>query len=95
MTTTLHNAPAPEAGKHSFDGSCAPGSFGTWGHQIGFSVGVFQWVPKADGKGLKRSAVKVRIKGFVCNADKVYAKALEISRKLDAGESIKQKSITV
>lgn len=95
MQPTIHHAPAAEANKHSFDGSCAPGSFGTFHSQETFSVGIFQWVPKAGGGGLKRSAVKVRVKGYLQSAEKVYAKALEVCRKLDAGEAIKQKSISV
>ena len=63
--------------------------------KIGFSLGVFQWVPKSGGKGLKKSAVKVRVKGFVRNTANVYDKAREICLKLDAGETISQKSISV
>lgn len=88
-------SPAPEAHKHGFDGSCAPGVSVGFTGQIGFSLGVFQWVPKSGGKGLKKSAVKVRIKGWVRDAEKVYSKAREVCQKLDAGETISQKSISV
>lgn len=88
--------PVPLAHKHGFDGSCAPGGAAHFGsQQIGFSVGVFQWLPKSDGKGLKRSAVKIRVKGWVSDAERVYAKARELCQRLDAGESVDQKSITV
>jgi len=95
--TNATQSPAPEAYKHSFDGSCAPGVGGApiWSSQVGFSVGVFQWIPKTGGAGLKKSAVKVRVKGWVRDAEKVYAKAREICQKLDAGETIGQKSISV
>lgn len=94
MTLTIES-PAQEAYKHSFDGSCAPGGAAGYSGQIGFSLGVFQWVPKSGGKGLKKSAVKVRIKGWVRDAEKVYSKAREVCQKLDAGETIGQQSISV
>ena len=87
-------APVAEVNKHGFDDACAPRSE-TSHFQIGFSLGVFQWVPKSGGKGLKKSAVKVRVKGFVSNAGCVYDKAREICLKVDASETISQKSISV
>jgi len=94
MDLSMQN-PVPQAHKHGFDGSCAPTAPRAWSSQIGFSVGVFQWIPKSGGKGLKRSAVLVRVKGFVRDAQKVYEKAREICAKLDAGEIIDRKSISV
>jgi hypothetical protein len=48
-----------------------------------FSIGIFQWVPTADGKRIKRGKVIKRIKGYpsdietaVFNADK-YCQELE------------------
>ena len=87
--------PEPKANHHGFDGSCAPTAPKGWEGQIGFSVGVFEWLPKSGGKGLKRSAVKIRVKGFVRDAEKVYARARELCLALDAGQPIKQKSFTV
>lgn len=92
--TTNNIPPLQEAFKHSFDGACAPG-VSTFASQIGFSVGVFQWVPKASGKGLKRTAVKVRVKGWLRDADAVYAKAHELCRLLDDGGTVRHKSISV
>jgi len=40
-----------------------------------FSVGVFQWLPKASKKGLKKSAVVKRIRGLVSNPQDVYDRA--------------------
>lgn len=93
--TTNNQSSAPEAFKHGFDGSCAPGASTGFASQIGFSVGVFQWVPKSGGKGLKRTAVKVRVKGWVRDAEKVYSKAREVCQLLDAGGVVGQKSISV
>jgi hypothetical protein len=50
-----------------------------------FSVGVFQWVPKASGKGLKRSTA-IRVLGYTADPESVFAKADELCRHLnDAG----------
>jgi len=70
-------------GTHGIDGACAPGS-GSWASQQTFSVGIFEWVPKAGGKGTKRGKVKVRVKGSVSQQEQVLAKAREIAAQLDA-----------
>lgn len=93
---TIQQSPAPEVYKHGFDGSCAPSTPGAgWSGQIGFSVGVFQWLPKSGGKGVKRGPVKIRVKGYMKDADKVYAMANELCAKLNAGWVPDRKSMTV
>lgn len=86
-----------EAGKHDFEGSCAPGTDGVLKHstQETFSLGIFQWVPKNSGKGCKRGAVKVRVKGPFHKPTDVYAKAGEIVAALDAGTYSGPKNVTV
>lgn len=82
-----------EAGKHGFSGACAPQGAGTrWST---FSVGVFQWVAKASGKGCKKSAVKVRVKGSCAAPEKVNAKAAEIVSALDAGTYTGKRNVSV
>ena len=83
-----------EAYKHDYSGSCAPecNDANRWDT---FSVGCFQWIPKTSGQGLKKSAVKFRVKGYVSNPEKVYQKAAEICEKLDNGWIPNTKSITV
>ena len=59
-----------------------------------FSVGIFEWLPTADGKSVKRGKIKVRVIGrrgtkpgaiaFVCD---------EIAKKLDAGTYSGPKSV--
>ena len=59
-----------------------------------FSVGIFEWLPTADGKSTKRGKIKVRVIGrrgtktgaiaFVCD---------EIAKKLDAGTYSGPKSV--
>ncbi len=85
------------AGKHGFDGSCAPGSAGVLQYSVQetFSVGIFQWLAKASGRGCKRSAVKVRVKEPFGNPSAVYAKANEIVAALDAGAYVGPKNVTV
>lgn len=74
-----------ESGKHDFDGACTPGNDRVIHNQKTFSVGIFQWVPKNNGKGCKRSPVKVRLKGLFQKPEAVHAKAREICGLLDAG----------
>jgi len=77
--------------KHDFSGSCAPGATMLF-HNNTFSVGIFQWVPKASGKGLKRTPVKFRIKGTTSNPDSVYERARIVCEKMNKGWVPKTKS---
>lgn len=47
-----------------------------------FSVGVYQWVPKASGKGLKKSKT-IRVVGYVAEPERVYERAEELCRQLN------------
>lgn len=73
----------PVAGKHGFAGSYEPGR-SQYRHAT-FSVGVFEWLHKADGKSLKRGKVKARIYGSSDRPDLVYAEARRCCDVLDAG----------
>lgn len=83
-----------EAGKHDFEGSCAPLGKEIFGNQFTFSVGIFQWIPKSGGRGLKRSAVKVRVSGLCRYPEKVYALARRIANELDMGAYTGTKNVT-
>ena len=83
-----------EAGKHSFSGSCANTSR-TFNHNETFSYGIFEWVPRDSGIGVKKSAVKVRVSGPVDMADAVKAMAEEVVALLDAGEYKGAKNVKV
>ena len=83
-----------EAYSHDYSGSCAPGKSQSFGNMM-FSVGIFQWLPKASGKGLKKSAVKFRIKGSSNNPEKVYSQAKIICDKMNNGYQPEKKSMTV
>ena len=62
----------------AFDNSPFPadGRFST------FSVGVYQRLPKASGRGFKKSKT-VRVMGYTAEPDKVYQKAAELCRQLN------------
>lgn len=77
---------------HGYSGACAPGA-----HPMGetFSYGIFQWIPKASGKGHKRSTVKVRVSGRCENADAVRRRTEEIVAALDAGTYQGPKNVRV
>lgn len=75
-----------DAGMHAFEGNCAPGDTPKGPNTFSsFSLGIFEWVPKASGKGVKRGKVKVRVSGPMSNPRLVYARAREIVKQLDKG----------
>jgi hypothetical protein len=72
-----------EAYKYDWDGSCMPGNKEYYDWQKTFSIGVFQWVPTKDGKGMKRSKVIKRFRGLVKDQDKVIEKAKAFIREME------------
>lgn len=69
-------------GMWDYSGSCAPDVSRFHSHT--FSVGVFQWVSKSRGNGLKKTAVVKRFKGYSSNPNEVYTKAQEYCDKLNS-----------
>ena len=81
--------------KHGYSGNCTPGSAGNIGYET-FSVGVFEVVEKASGKGTKRGGpVKVRVRGRSINPQPVYDEAQRIVDQLDAGLYFGPKNVVV
>lgn len=75
-----------EAYKHDYSGSFIPiDGHGRICSQETFSVGIFQWVPKSSGEGLKKTAVKYRVRGYVAQDKAVYKRAEEICSRMDNG----------
>lgn len=72
-------------GTHWFDGKCKPNTENFHSSMQNFSLGIFEWVARDSGKGIKRSSVKVRVSGSVSCPEKVEEKAKEIVALLDAG----------
>ena len=50
-----------------------------------FSVGIFQWIPTKSRSGLRKSAVKYRVKGKPSNPEEVFARADQVVKNLNAG----------
>lgn len=84
-----------ELGKHAYAGACDPANRFTNSRMQTFSVGVFEWVPRANGSGAKRSPVKVRVRGNREDAAAVYAKAAEVAKALDDGTYNGPKLVTL
>lgn len=78
--------------KHVFSGAYSPGKF--INTKI-FSVGCYGLIPKKNGKGMKKTEVKVRVSGLCMDAGSVYEKAREICKKLDSGEYDGPKNVRV
>ena len=83
---------SPQEHKHDFirlifhpigNGEWAPTLGGAYQGIETFSVGIFQWVPRISGKGLKRSKVKYRVRGKHDNYEKVYARARQVCSVFD------------
>jgi hypothetical protein len=75
----------PKAGDWDYDGVCRPTESDVQACYETFSLGVFQWIPKAGGKGVKRSAVVKRFRGSMTNPQDiqaVYRKADEFIEKM-------------
>lgn len=85
-----------EPGRHDFSGGYAPGNSRPYGNNCEtFSVGIFKWVPKSNGKGLKKSTVVHRVKGYSSSPDIVYDAAQKLCEKMDNGFVPKNKSTFV
>lgn len=69
----------PKEFEFDYDGSCAPEKFKAKGWSIApnqtFSVGIFQWIPKKYGEGLKRSRVMKRMRGYSNQPEELYERA--------------------
>ena len=63
-------------GMWDWHGSCDPATpTGEYMPYRTFSVGCFQWVSRANGKGLKRGRVRYRVKGPKSDPQSVYREA--------------------
>lgn len=82
-------------GRHEFHGHFVPKEGRAGYGQLTFSVGIYEWVLKADGKGVKRGKVKARIYGWCSDPELVYAEARRCCAVLDAGGELGFKKRTV
>ena len=67
--TGLRLSRPPQAGDWDYDGACL-----TWSG-ASVSLGIFQWVPKSSGRGVKRGPVQKRIKGLPRDLARMTAEA--------------------
>jgi len=102
----IMNEYQPVIHRHDFSGACSPVNWEdckscakdkgykgpTWNT---FSVGIFEWLPRVGGHGLKKGPVKVRVKGLCSAAEEVEREAKRICKQLDAGQYHGPKTITV
>lgn len=79
-------------GKHDYDKENATTESG-WNKT--FSVGIFKWELKSNGKSMKKGKAIVRVSGLVENKEKVFAEAERIVNLLDAGKWDGRKSVSV
>ena len=68
-------------GKHDYD---KENSLSDSGWNKTFSVGIFKWELKSDGKSMKKGKTVVRISGVVENKEKVFDFAENAIKDLDS-----------
>ena len=79
-------------GKHDYDKESAITESG-WNKN--FSVGIFKWELKNNGKSMKKGKAIVRVSGLVENKDKVFEFAENVVKDLDANLWDGRKSIVI
>jgi hypothetical protein len=60
-----------------------------------FSVGIFKWELKGNGKSMKKGKAVVRVSGLVDNKEKVFDFCENVVKDLDANLWDGRKSVTV
>jgi hypothetical protein len=81
MNATEH-AVNPQLNQYDFDGACAPHT-GLTANWESFTLGIFQWVAKSGGKGLKRSKIIQKVKGQSKDPGPAYEKARKLVATLN------------
>ena len=79
-------------GKHDYDKENAITESG-WNKT--FSVGIFKWELKSNGKSMKKGKAIVRVSGLVENKEKVFEFAESVVKDLDANMWDGRKSVVV
>lgn len=81
-----------EPGKHGWRSAAHPVMLKCW---VTFSVGIFQWVPRSGGKGVKPGKVLVRVSGLTNQVYHVDKEVAKIIKQLDTGEYAGPKYVRV
>lgn len=79
-------------GKHDYD---KENSLSDSGWNKTFSVGIFKWELKSNGKSMKKGKTVVRISGLVENKEKVFDFAENAIKDLDSDMWDGRKSVLV
>ncbi len=79
-------------GKHDYD---KENSLSESGWNKTFSVGIFKWELKSNGKSMKKGKTVVRISGLVENKEKVFDFAENAIKDLDSDMWDGRKSVLV
>ena len=79
-------------GKHDYD---KENSLSDSGWNKTFSVGIFKWELKSNGKSMKKGKTVVRISGLVENKEKVFDFAENAIKDLDSDMWDGRKSVMV
>ena len=79
-------------GKHDYDKENAMTEIG-WNKT--FSVGIFKWELKSNGKSMKKGKAVVRVSGLVENKEKVFEFCENVVKDLDANLWDGRKSVAV
>lgn len=79
-------------GKHDYDKENALTESG-WNKT--FSIGIFKWELKSNGKSMKKGKSVVRVSGLVENKEKVFEFAENVVKDLDANMWDGRKSVIV
>ncbi len=82
-------------GRWDYDGACAPEKrLDGWRYPrhlpdgvTYFTLGCFQWVPRANGNGVKRGKVRYRIKGNMHDPRTAFQEADAYCAKMEAMEA--------
>ncbi len=74
----------PKPYEWDYNGACIPDGNPFWKT---FSVGIFQWLPKSNGKGLKKGKIVKRIKGSSYEKEAVFKLArIEVANRTIKGK---------
>jgi hypothetical protein len=79
-------------GKHDYD---KDNSLAEAGWNKTFSVGIFKWELKSNGRAMKRGKILVRVSGDCDKSTEVFKKAEEIVSLLDANQWNGRKSVQI
>lgn len=79
-------------GKHDYDKDNALTEVG---HYKSFSIGIFKWELKGNGKSMKKGKSVVRVSGLVERKDRVFKVAESIVLDLDSGKWNGRKTVAV